>query len=495
MNQRIFKNLDMHLIALGYIPLLAWLLLLANGVGWLSPLDTTNQAIIDMRAASSIGFSIAFFLILAFRNMLPAQKTHSIGSALFVLGNLIMLIMYINIINMPPDGYDTPLVFYTYAVAAGFGFGLVVILGISFISQMHPTLISLWALSTLVIAGLLYSVIGSCYRGMAIALIIVTTISPLILFLLSRQISKTKQQRAWIIEEPISLKPAYDKELLQLLIGLSASLILWNLQMSYTFNTLILNEMYGTFSTSVALCLITILIIIIGVCTSQINKIPLRQFHLICAVLMELSVLALFFNESSIETSGVEFTLTSLTVIAYLTLILSFYFHGTPSIRIKYLSVIAGIIISIAILVLCRTEIDWVSNVFLSTTQSFIGMSSIAIIVAALALFPKSTLPLAFNDEVKKDVAQSVVAAIKPDQLNQHWIKQCQKMTEDKGLTKREGAILELIVEGYTINNISEKLFISTNTVRTHTRNIYKKLEVHSRSEIMDIVANTKLSS
>ncbi|MDI6779006.1 MAG: response regulator transcription factor [Bacteroidota bacterium] len=49
-------------------------------------------------------------------------------------------------------------------------------------------------------------------------------------------------------------------------------------------------------------------------------------------------------------------------------------------------------------------------------------------------------------------------------------------------LTKREQEILGLIVEGFSNDKISEKLFISLQTVRNHIRHIYEKLHVHSKS-------------
>jgi len=52
----------------------------------------------------------------------------------------------------------------------------------------------------------------------------------------------------------------------------------------------------------------------------------------------------------------------------------------------------------------------------------------------------------------------------------------------DYGLTDREREILHLLVEDHTQKEISEKLFISPHTVDTHLRNIYAKLQVHSRS-------------
>ena len=42
-------------------------------------------------------------------------------------------------------------------------------------------------------------------------------------------------------------------------------------------------------------------------------------------------------------------------------------------------------------------------------------------------------------------------------------------------LTKREKEVLELIIEGYSTPQISEKLFIAPSTVESHRRNIIDK--------------------
>ena len=56
------------------------------------------------------------------------------------------------------------------------------------------------------------------------------------------------------------------------------------------------------------------------------------------------------------------------------------------------------------------------------------------------------------------------------------------------GLTPRETEILELLAAGRTLAVIKEKLVISPNTVRYHTKNIYSKLGVHAQQELIDMV-------
>jgi len=50
-------------------------------------------------------------------------------------------------------------------------------------------------------------------------------------------------------------------------------------------------------------------------------------------------------------------------------------------------------------------------------------------------------------------------------------------------LTEREKDILRGIVDGLTARECAERLRLSHHTVRTHIKNIYKKLQVHSRVE------------
>lgn len=60
-------------------------------------------------------------------------------------------------------------------------------------------------------------------------------------------------------------------------------------------------------------------------------------------------------------------------------------------------------------------------------------------------------------------------------------------------LTSREKEILEQLVAGLSYKKISEKLFISVDTVRTHIKKIYEKLHVHSKSEAVAKALRNKL--
>lgn len=60
---------------------------------------------------------------------------------------------------------------------------------------------------------------------------------------------------------------------------------------------------------------------------------------------------------------------------------------------------------------------------------------------------------------------------------------------ENLGISAREAQIMLLFAQGRSANWIAEDLVISKNTVRSHIRSIYTKLDVHSRKELLEKLA------
>lgn len=63
----------------------------------------------------------------------------------------------------------------------------------------------------------------------------------------------------------------------------------------------------------------------------------------------------------------------------------------------------------------------------------------------------------------------------------------------DSPLTKRETQILELMTTGKDRGQIAKELFIEVETVRTHTKNIYSKLNVNSKAEAIQVAKDKRL--
>lgn len=64
--------------------------------------------------------------------------------------------------------------------------------------------------------------------------------------------------------------------------------------------------------------------------------------------------------------------------------------------------------------------------------------------------------------------------------------------SEASPLTKRETEILELISVGKSRKKIAEELFIDLETVKSHIKNIYQKLDVHSKEDALKTAKEQK---
>jgi len=72
------------------------------------------------------------------------------------------------------------------------------------------------------------------------------------------------------------------------------------------------------------------------------------------------------------------------------------------------------------------------------------------------------------------------VPAPAPFSLNEQRLK-------DLGITPRELEILELIAQGLSNREIADKLFVSENTVKTHSSRLFDKLSARRRTQAVQI--------
>lgn len=68
--------------------------------------------------------------------------------------------------------------------------------------------------------------------------------------------------------------------------------------------------------------------------------------------------------------------------------------------------------------------------------------------------------------------------------------ERCARVAREFDLTRREEAILGLLLEGKTRPEVAEALFVSENTVKTHIRNLYKKMGVSGKAELAEVVGD-----
>ncbi len=91
----------------------------------------------------------------------------------------------------------------------------------------------------------------------------------------------------------------------------------------------------------------------------------------------------------------------------------------------------------------------------------------------------KSTPPLRIIDAIREAVSGGAPMSTS---IARMVVKSFSKKTESD-LTEREMDVLDQLCQGKSYKLIADALFISQDTVRSHIKSIYKKLEVNSKSE------------
>ncbi len=101
----------------------------------------------------------------------------------------------------------------------------------------------------------------------------------------------------------------------------------------------------------------------------------------------------------------------------------------------------------------------------------------IAVVFAILGIWLGLKLTRKEEVVVIKEVA---VLTTQPFALNEERLREL-------SITKRELEILELIAQGMSNREIAEKLFVSENTVKTHSSRLFDKLSAKRRTQAVQI--------
>lgn len=106
----------------------------------------------------------------------------------------------------------------------------------------------------------------------------------------------------------------------------------------------------------------------------------------------------------------------------------------------------------------------------------FVGAIAILFTVLGVWLALKLVNPKVETRIIEKEV---FINSSPPTEINQ-------KEIEKLSISKRELEVLQLMATGLSNEEIATKLFISLNTVKTHSSNIFLKLEVKRRTQAVE---------
>lgn len=78
----------------------------------------------------------------------------------------------------------------------------------------------------------------------------------------------------------------------------------------------------------------------------------------------------------------------------------------------------------------------------------------------------------------------------KTSEFRDTWKDRCLEVAQSHKLTKQEERVFTMLARGRSYKHISDELYISVHTVKTHVYHIYQKLGIHSQQELIDMVEN-----
>lgn len=109
------------------------------------------------------------------------------------------------------------------------------------------------------------------------------------------------------------------------------------------------------------------------------------------------------------------------------------------------------------------------------TLEIYVGLIALLFTGLGIWLALKLTKPKVETQIIEKEISTK----------NADFIINEEVMNE-LGISKRELEVLQLMAEGLSNQEIAEKLFVSLNTIKTHTSKLFEKLEVKRRTQAVE---------
>lgn len=154
---------------------------------------------------------------------------------------------------------------------------------------------------------------------------------------------------------------------------------------------------------------------------------------------------------------------------------------------------------------LSGSMIGWPVGQLLSTNEEVLSSDTLSIalvllvLVGFIAILRKDDFVelLQSNDEGETEFSVScgISALVSPAEegpKKMRWRIAISQIAAEGKLTPREESVLEMLAKTGDAHYIADTLGISYNTARTHVRNIYAKLDVHSHSELVAMVEDVR---
>lgn len=119
-----------------------------------------------------------------------------------------------------------------------------------------------------------------------------------------------------------------------------------------------------------------------------------------------------------------------------------------------------------------------------------LGTGMLTVVICTCVFLSKTSISrmidaLQAPQDLEENLQQSVLHT---PQYTDSFDAVCTHLKQEYRLTDREFEIFMLLARGRNTQIIQERLYITRNTIKTHVKAIYQKLDIHSQQEILDVV-------
>ncbi|MDO4290196.1 MAG: helix-turn-helix transcriptional regulator [Eggerthellaceae bacterium] len=495
---------------------LAWMLLLSDTCAWVSDIDQNGNALTNghllVTLSSTLGLSAAATLALlsVLRERADAflRSRWSIA-AIGVLGAVgaVCLIGSGPYFIGGPFGLDIKGLFSAGAVVCGVTAGLLLLECARAFEGIEPYRVLVYCLLMQLLAVAVYSFVmvndlfrpyegGPPASGIA-ALAVLPLLAALALSMDARKPASAKPAPACVPSaEVVSRKGAFSEAagLVRFFVMLFVFSLAVSLSLGYCANSLTVFTLQAGMRISVdfrLLFAVVLLVLVVG----RLERVPLASLSVLIAavIAVALALFPLIGLDSTITYVVVNVASSIFDVMVWCMLALIAFRRSFPAVNVFGLGLGAS---------MAGNGLGWLAASSLMPT--LVGAKLDAAVYVALAFVALALTVLVFSGRdfgrlfgddaervlsLRKDEGmKDLVERAEPSTHNRPWRDACGAVCDEASLSEREREIFMLVSVGHTAEAIAEELCISANTVRTHIHNIYGKLEVHSRQELINRV-------
>jgi DNA-binding CsgD family transcriptional regulator len=151
--------------------------------------------------------------------------------------------------------------------------------------------------------------------------------------------------------------------------------------------------------------------------------------------------------------------------------------------KLKRHKELLGYALMMALLMLLLRWIEFRFLILEHQFETYVGLIAVFFLLFGIWLANKITKPKEKTIFIEKEIR---IVAKDDFVLNKSEL-------EVRKISKRELEVLTLMAEGLSNNEIAERLFVSLNTVKTHSAKLFEKLEVKRRTQAIETAKKLRL--